>query len=806
MGLEGFSNNASGGMSPGEHLYAKTFNKLATAADKAQMGPSEGVIFTATNGGIGLYISQPPPQEGGIIQQFQIFVEPYAVGENTSDFSIIRVVKGEVVWKPQLATESIIPTATCTTQTTIENWFALPTFPVIDDQNSVYIGDGGIRVPNTDGLEVGIFIFKANGLVIDVPPIIVAAPNYTPACPVVFPGTPPVADAIWEVVQIGSAIRDEGNWYVDQKFIGSMTLPGGGGGGTSPTTPLLPAQLVTQVNSPQRSPFECVIVQVNDKRYLRIVNGTISYSASNMPLIKTGAFTHTKQAWATKVQICPEGMRTENIYPSFDPDPQFNNYWMENEGGYELFDTNDPITLYAFKWDVDTNVPPFMDNAVVNTGLPTLAILAQSNSDDIQKITKDSGPSIYQQTMNIQRMTGYDAADTELAGDWGHCHTTWLNPRKIGYNYKAIAAVIANENSFSCIVSSEQVGAPNLQNSVQTIRLLGDAKDGFIVFSFTWNGTTETSTVPFYVTDIYTPFEVIASDELALQRTLNSIPALEGNVQVSKSDPSTYHVAFINELQGQVIPLLVSNTDNVTAFDYRFDVIQYHTGNLDLTTPMQFGMTQLMNKDGVTESEDPYNLNKESDPPWKDICNKDDVLACSGFSGDVTTLGMTNMSGFTDNNPDYTIEGGCDGDSSMHPFKVINLGNDTFKVVAGTIDDLVPQLGITADSSRRLDSDPAPTETWNFNESNYSYIYLKVGCDTTTNAFPVSNQSDVLYPRVVSVTSEQASDDDSGYLLIATAYKDPATNKITIWQYIRNSEWADRIKIGTTAKYFFAAV
>ena len=80
MGLEGFSNNHSGGMSPGDHLYAKTFNKLATSADKAQIGPSDGLIFTATNGGVGMYIPQQTQEaQATLLQQFQIVVEPYQV-------------------------------------------------------------------------------------------------------------------------------------------------------------------------------------------------------------------------------------------------------------------------------------------------------------------------------------------------------------------------------------------------------------------------------------------------------------------------------------------------------------------------------------------------------------------------------------------------------------------------------------------------------------------------------------------------------------------------------------------------------
>lgn len=148
------------------------------------------------------------------------------------------------------------------------------------------------------------------------------------------------------------------------------------------------------------------------------------------------------------------------------------------------------------------------------------------------------------------------------------------------------------------------------------------------------------------------------------------------------------------------------------------------------------------------------------------------------------------------------------------PFTVVNLGkvgsDYKFMVIAGQVDNLVPQLGATADAARKLDAATAPTETWNFSGSTYySYVYLKVGCDTSTtpDTFPVSTGTDTKYPRVVSETTEQTASDTNGFLLLASAYKDPTTNDITVWQYVQNSQWADRIKVtGSTATYFFAAV
>jgi len=149
-----------------------------------------------------------------------------------------------------------------------------------------------------------------------------------------------------------------------------------------------------------------------------------------------------------------------------------------------------------------------------------------------------------------------------------------------------------------------------------------------------------------------------------------------------------------------------------------------------------------------------------------------------------------------------------------HPFLVTNLGlvgeDYMFSVVSGTVDNLVPQLGAAADETRYLDSVPQPTEAWDFSAvTDYSYIYLKIGADTSgaSDVYPVNDGTNVLYPRVISSDTELTATNAAGYLLLATAYKDPVTDAITVWQYIRSSQWSDRIRVvGNTAKYFFAAV
>lgn len=148
------------------------------------------------------------------------------------------------------------------------------------------------------------------------------------------------------------------------------------------------------------------------------------------------------------------------------------------------------------------------------------------------------------------------------------------------------------------------------------------------------------------------------------------------------------------------------------------------------------------------------------------------------------------------------------------PFTIQNVSVGTtykFSCTPGMVNSVIPQIGITADPTKRLDQLPVPTTTFNFDPTTgYSYIYLKVSADYSSSPtlFPVTDQNDILYPRIISTSIEQYATDDSAFFLLATAYQDPAASPpkpITIWQLTCGSQWADRIKLGTmTARYFFA--
>ena len=560
-----------------------------------------------------------------------------------------------------------------------------------------------------------------------------------------------------------------------------------------PSNSSLPEQLVYGTGSGgDPSPFECQIVSINGLRYLQIGVGAIGYTSGPMPIIKAGAETRIMQAFANKVQICPSGTRNYGdlypIYPGDDPAYSLT-WWMEDGGGYELSDTNDPLTLYAFKWDVATGVAPFSTSTVVNTGLPTLALIAASNSTDQNKIAVDPGPSIFVQTMNVQKMTGYDHASTGLTGDWGHCHTSWLNPVKLGYSYKAIATITASANTFSMFGAQERPGIPLVQNQVQSIYLSGKASGGSATISI----GGQVSAIPFPVTTFWDPIAPIYSNELTLANCLNSIPGITftidgepvvigftGNVEVSRTLEGSYYVTFCNELSGLNVPLMVFNTAGVTAYAFDFNITQYHTGNIDLTTPMQTGMVQLRNVPNEDEADDPYNVNLAAS--WDQIVNKAACVACDGFSGDVSTAGMFNITGATTIPVDYTIVGGCINESTGHPFLVTHVstsgGNSTYTIQSGTVNNLVP-----GNIGSSITVATAAKHVW------IRVPYLSPNFPDTTN-----------FEWNIGTTLPTDTDTD-GYIKVASV------NGATVTQFVTGSLIADRIKLGTlTAKYYYSRV
>ena len=160
------------------------------------------------------------------------------------------------------------------------------------------------------------------------------------------------------------------------------------------------------------------------------------------------------------------------------------------------------------------------------------------------------------------------------------------------------------------------------------------------------------------------------------------------------------------------------------------------------------------------------------------------------------------------------------GPTNVHPFKVTNLGLKSgtsdyyFKVQPGLVNNLDPMIEGTSWYMTHMPvSDwEMVYYKWQFNSTtHYSYIVLQLGYDSSTKKYPDDDTSHVSsspsYPVVASLTYMPTTGDTDSYIVLATAYKDPTTNEITIWQAVTKSLWTDRIKVtGITARYYFASV
>lgn len=162
-----------------------------------------------------------------------------------------------------------------------------------------------------------------------------------------------------------------------------------------------------------------------------------------------------------------------------------------------------------------------------------------------------------------------------------------------------------------------------------------------------------------------------------------------------------------------------------------------------------------------------------------------------------------------------------DGYLNNHPFKVVAVGpsGSTFRyqVISGTLNNLVPEiddviLGVDVLLDRTVSGVPVPpTGQLSINTSTKeSWIYLRAGPEAASPyAFPDPNIANTGYPKVISSNVELTDTDTYGYVLLAKFDMDSATapTRGALFQYVSNSLWSDRIKLGTnTARYYYGRI
>jgi len=157
---------------------------------------------------------------------------------------------------------------------------------------------------------------------------------------------------------------------------------------------------------------------------------------------------------------------------------------------------------------------------------------------------------------------------------------------------------------------------------------------------------------------------------------------------------------------------------------------------------------------------------------------------------------------------------------NTHPFKVINVNEATdgeativsYEILPGTFNNVMPQVFNTiTEEWEYLDDLTADYKLLlEFDGTTSSIVYLRVGKDSTTGAFPPTTPAggeDDPYPRIYTTgTTLPADTDEFGYLQIAKVVELSA-GAYRVDQYVTGSLWGNRIKLGSaTARYFYARI
>lgn len=537
-----------------------------------------------------------------------------------------------------------------------------------------------------------------------------------------------------------------------------------------PDPPSLPAIATPEyLNKPLQ--FQCNVlampVSETPTPVVQVAMGSVTYTHSLMPYIKTGAFTDHRQAYMNFVAV-----KSADVTPA--PLADATSPWMLGGGGYVLTGEGRWYVTLS-KWDAGNGA---FEGGLLDQNLPWVSFV-KSGSAEFDALFVDAGPSLYQNLTNIQKMEGYQevvAGPGETLLDWGHCHTTYFNPRFFGHHVRVLAVIDSVAATPSTVtVNVLRAGSSSAGNTIQQVVFAGEYKSGGATFTHT-TGTTTT---------VFNPSTQSAYD---LQECLNTIPALNGNVLVQQVAPGVYQVEFTNILRNSSVPALTPNS-TLTSFTTWYKVYQMHVGSQDIVIPCELNGTFLMNKPDVTEAEDPYYINEATTPPWNNVVNNEDAIAANGLgfipAWATPIIDDTTPRAFTTRILNYAEEAGCTDEPSMlHPFLVTMDstagGNSTYSIISGTVNNLVPN-GV---------STPITVTTGAY------FVYIKL--PFVTPNFPANNTD---FKWEISATMP-ADTDAFGYVKVANINPDGS-----VAQFVTGSLWADRIKLGTdTAKYYYSRI
>jgi hypothetical protein len=277
------------------------------------------------------------------------------------------------------------------------------------------------------------------------------------------------------------------------------------------------------------------------------------------------------------------------------------------------------------------------------------------------------------------------------------------------------------------------------------------------------------------------------------------------------------HTTWFNPVKwGYSVKLIatVTATANPVGGGMVFAIDQHIVGPIDLQIPVLFIGTTLCNQDDLTETNDPYNQNKDSDPAWSFIVNADTLTALNTITpanedwfqefvgpADWTS---TNYIGLTAGSCAAQDDNACEHPFQFHPFTVASGESFLFRanVCAGMANNLVP-----------LDEPGSGTllpATIDFLTTGDTFIYLRMGTEAYASddpVFPVTDVTDEYYPTIVQSPTALTDTDEYCYILMGMARNVGDPDTFTVDQTISGSVWAERLKIGdNTARYYWAGV
>jgi hypothetical protein len=284
-----------------------------------------------------------------------------------------------------------------------------------------------------------------------------------------------------------------------------------------------------------------------------------------------------------------------------------------------------------------------------------------------------------------------------------------------------------------------------------------------------------------------------------------------------QGDWGNCHTTWFNPVKwGYSVKLIgiVTAATQVGSDSLTLTIDQHIVGPIDLQIPCLFIGTTLCNQDDLNEANDPYNLNRDSDPKWSYIVNADTLTSLEQITAANTDWyqefigpadwNSINYIGLIPGSCAAQDDNACEHPFQFHPFVVPSEAGDLFRanVCSGMANNLVP-----------FDEPASGTllpATIDFLINEDTYIYLRMGTEdyaSNNPVFPVTDQTNPYYPTLVQSQTTLTDTDEYCYILMGVARNIGDPQNFTIDQTISGSVWAERLKIGdNTARYYWAGV